>query len=446
LSDDVEMSISGDNIFGTIAPTVDKSLVAAFATDAKEVWINNEKQTSGVTPVDFTNPVIYKLVAADGTETNYTIRVNWNYPLPHVYIYTENNAPIESKTEYIKASVTINGNGGFDDYQGTTQIKGRGNSTWGMPKKPYRLKLDTKASLLGLAESKNWVLLANYLDGTLMLNAIAMKSGQLLGMPYTNHMIPVDVTLNNTYLGSYMFTEQVEVGATRVPVQTGGVLLELDQNFDEPWEFMSNNYQLPVMVKYPNLTTADELEPIKTAFHQLEDLVADPGFPNNNYPDYIDTASVVDYLIVHMLTDNEEINHPNSTYMYRPENGKFAMGPIWDFDWAFGYEMNQQYFTAYDMLLFWQNRPELGTNFFSRFLLDPGIRLHFKENWADFKQHSMPALLTYLDDYESRVESSRSLDYLLWKTGSGNFRADVQKLKSWLINRAAFIDSYAASL
>jgi len=446
LSEDQQFSISDKSIAGAISPESSRSLVATFITDAKEVSVNGVKQESGKTAVDFSNDVVYKLVSKDGSESSYTVHVNWIYDIPHLYIITEGSAPIMSKTDYVLATYSIDGNGGFEDYSGTTKIRGRGNSTWGMPKKPYRLKLDNAASLFDLPASKNWVLLANYLDGTLMLNSVAMKTGQLLNMPYTNHIIPVDLTINNEYAGSYVLTEQVEVGPNRLPAEAGAMLLELDQNFDEPWEFKSNHYDLPVMLKYPSLASETELEPVKTAFHALEDLVADPGFPANNYTDFIDTGSLVRYFIVHMLTDNEEINHPKSTYMYKPASGKFIMGPIWDFDWAFGFEGTGQYFNTYDMQLFWWNRPEPGTNFFSRFLLDPALRQEFKQQWASFKSTQLAQLLKYVDDYANQVEKSRKADYSVWQTGSGNFRSDVRKLYKWLENRASYIDIYAASL
>lgn len=446
LDADYTLSVAGNNINGTIKPTMPKSLVATFTTDAAEVLVNNIKQESTKTQVDFSNPVVYTVISKDGLKQEYTIRINWNYNIPHIYIVTENNAPIVSKDDYVQANINIEGNEGFDDFTATTKIKGRGNFTWMLPKKPYRLKLDSKASIFGLSASKNWVLLANYLDITEMLNAVAMKTGQLLNMPYTNHIIPVDVTINNQYQGNYMFTEQVEVASNRVNVENGGMLLELDQYFDEPWEFKSNNYELPVMVKYPDLVTAAELEPIKTAFHQLEDAVAATNFPNNNYGSYIDTGSVANYFIVHLLTDNEEINHPKSTYIHRTPGGKFAMGPIWDFDWAFGYEANQVYFSAYNMPLFWTGRPEQGTYFFSRFFKDPAFVSLCKQKWAAFKANQLPVLIKYLDDYANQVESSRNADYQIWKTGSGNFRADANNLHNWLQNRANFIDSYLASL
>ena len=313
LASNYVLNISGNWVKTTIITTAPKTLVASFAATAKEVLVNAVKQQSTQSLVDFSNPVIYTLVSASGFKKNYTVKINWNYEVPHIYITTDNNAPIVSKEDYVPASIRIEGNGGYNDFTATTKIRGRGNSTWGMPKKPYRLKLDKKASIFGLPESKNWVLLANYLDGTLMLNSVAMKTGQLLEIPYTNHVIPVDVTVNGQFAGSYIFTEQVEVAANRVPIETGGILLELDQNFDEPWEFKSNYYNLPVMVKYPSLTAAAELEPIKDQFHQLESLVAASNFPDNNYTDYIDIESLVNYFIVYNLTGNEEINQPKLT-------------------------------------------------------------------------------------------------------------------------------------
>lgn len=382
-------------------------------------------------------------------EKNNTVPINdppsqiSSITIPHFFIVTENNTSITSKDDYLKATLTIEGNKEYENYTGTTQIKGRGNSTWLLPKKPYRLKLDNSASLLGLAEEKDWVLLANYLDGTLMLNAVAMKIGQLLKMPYTNTIIPVDLSVNTKYMGSYMLTEQVAVGKNRVNIEDGGVLLELDIFFDEPWEFKSSTYDLPVMVKYPKLKTGLELETIKNDFETLEKAVASPTFPNNNYQDYIDVDALVNYLIVYNLTDNEEINHPKSTFMYKPKGGKYMMGPIWDFDWAYGYEDNNVHFASSNTPLFWTTNPP-GTEFFTRFLMDPKIKTLYKLKWNTFKETNLPLLLTYIDEYSSLIETSQKNDYKLWLFRGENFRTDVKNLRAWIQNRAKYIDSYTS--
>lgn len=68
----------------------------------------------------------------------------------------------------------------------------------------------------------------------------------------------------------------------------------------------------------------------------MEAAIKSDNFPNNNYGELLDKKSVAHLLIVHELTKNHEINHPKSIYLHKPKNGKFAFGPVWDFDWAFG--------------------------------------------------------------------------------------------------------------
>jgi hypothetical protein len=149
--------------------------------------------------------------------------------IPVFRVLTENKAPVTSKNVYQNASLEVEGGIPF---AGEIKIKGRGNTTWTFPKKPFKIKLSNKEPLLGGLPSKEWVLLANYLDPSLMQNAVAMKIGQLLQMPFTNTIKPVDLWLNNEYLGNYMLTEQVEAKENRVEVGEGGVLLSLDTIID----------------------------------------------------------------------------------------------------------------------------------------------------------------------------------------------------------------------
>ena len=446
LRTDVHFEIMGDTIYGRLDPD-HPGLIPTFSSISQSVHINGAVQNEPVSAVNFNGEVVYSLASSKGFKKNYFIKISWNkkVAIPHLYITTEGNADITSKNNYLQADISIDGRNIYSDYTGTTRIKGRGNSTWGLPKKPYRLKLDSKASLLGLSTEKDWVLLANYLDGTDMLNAIAMKLGKLLNMPYTNNIIPVELTLNGTYKGLYMFTEQVEAESSRVNTGDEGVLLELDKNFDEPWQFKSASFNLPVMVKYPDVTSNEELTTIKAQFEQMEALIAAPDFPGNNYLDLIDGGSVADYLIVYMLTDNEEINHPKSTYIYKTSTGKYTMGPIWDFDWAFGYEGSNTHFSSYSRPLFWSSS-SVGTLFFSRILSDPQIKEMVRQKWSDFKSGKLTELLAFADEYSTLIEGARYYDYQLWKRGGADFTNEVSNLKTWLNNRVSYLDTYIGSL
>ena len=365
--------------------------------------------------------------------------------LPQINMTTKGGAPITSKDIYVPGDFVLNGKSIYSDYTGTTQIRGRGNTTWRYPKKPYKIKLDTKAPLLGMAAAKDWILLANYLDGMHTLNPVAFKIGKLLNIPFTNNIVPVELTLNGQYQGLYMLTEQIEVKDNRVNIGNDGILLQMDTNFDDPWKFKSAAYQLPVMIMYPELTDAAQVTPIKQQFEQLESLVASADFPNNKYLDYLDAESVANYLLAYMLTDNEEINHPKSTYLYKTATGKWTMGPIWDFDWAYGFEGNQQYFNSATRSLFWSSSSSVGTKFFSKLMTDPRIKTLMKQKWTDFKTHKFAELLTFVDDYTSKIEAARIKDYQIWKRGSSNFKNDVSNLKNWLQNRGNYMTTLIGS-
>lgn len=365
--------------------------------------------------------------------------------LSRLDIATTGNAAINSTDVYVPATISIDGLDASDDYKGSAQIRGRGNSTWNFPKKPYKFKLDEKAGLMGMASEKDWILLANYLDGTHLLNAVAMKAGQLINLPFTNHIEPVEVYLNGQYQGLYMLTEQIEVKKNRVNIGDNGILLQLEQYYDEPWKFRSAGYRLPVMVMHPELTDAAELAPIKTQFEEMEALLARADFPNNNVLDYIDAESVANYFLVNMLCDNRELNHPKSTFLYKTKTGKWTMGPIWDFDWAYAYEKTQRHFSTFDQPMLWSPASD-GTRFFSRLMAAPAVKTAMKQKWADFKAQKLPELLTYVDQYALLIEDARGRDYQKWKRGNVDFKNDVATLKMWLKNRSVYMDEFLSRL
>ena len=139
--------------------------------------------------------------------------------LPVLYIDTKDGEAITSKTEYKSATIFIQNNSECDDaiYSGEMTIKGRGNSSWGWPKKPYRIKLDKKTDLFDMGKNKNWVLLANYLDESLLRNTTAFQLSEELGLE-TMSSVWVDVVFNGAYAGNYQLCEQIRVDKTRINI------------------------------------------------------------------------------------------------------------------------------------------------------------------------------------------------------------------------------------
>lgn len=172
-------------------------------------------------------------------------------------------------------------------FTSTAGIKGRGNSTWGMPNKPYRIKLDSKANLLGMSNDKDWALLANYFDKTLLRNITAFEISRIADMSWTPSYVSVDYYLNGTYQGVYSLTEHVKVSEERLDMKlvkpsdntgealTGGYLLELDFHFDELCKFKTNNPQsrLPIMFKDPDKPTGDQFNYVQKYYNDADSVL-----------------------------------------------------------------------------------------------------------------------------------------------------------------------------
>ena len=209
-----EFQVTFSNTYAKVGEPL--TLEITGADDCTYQWKNNKGNSLGTTnsytPTEADlETFISVTVTSNGESRTTSIYCS---KLPVVYINTENNAPIVSKDEYLNATMKIQGNETYSDssvlYDGDIEISGRGNSTWGMPKKPYKIKLDKKADLFGMDKHKRWVLLANYSDASLMRNTLAYNLSGAMGMPQME-TIWVDVVLNGEYVGNYQFCEQIKI-------------------------------------------------------------------------------------------------------------------------------------------------------------------------------------------------------------------------------------------
>ena len=447
LTADVSSSIGEESIIPLVTFS-QSELIPTFTTNAVKVLVGEVEQKSGMTKNDFSSPVVYQFIMRNGETFQYTVKAEFLLSaIPELTITTTDPsiAEIPSKDYYLEGTLAVNGRGCYEDYTGKTEVKGRGNSTWGYPKKPYRLKLNKKAEICGLGKAKNYVLLANHLDPTLMLNSVAFKIGRLLELPFTNHAIPVDVVLNGIYKGSYLLTEQIEVKENRVDLdENNSVMWELDSYWDDEPKFKSTAFNLPVMVKDPDLTT-EQFEYWKKDFNAFTTQFAKEPLEGNSYVDMIDIESVAKFLITFNLVHNMEINHPKSVFLHKEGNGKYVMGPIWDFDWAYDYEGTSNHFGRYNTPLFSSSMNGVGTAFFQRFLQDSRVKAIYKRTWQDFKNNKLDALLQYVDDYAVMLKPSVERNSELWEN-TRSFDTKVKELKTWLRNRADYIDSEVSKL
>ncbi|HTE00996.1 MAG TPA: CotH kinase family protein [Mucilaginibacter sp.] len=434
------------------------ALIATFTLpDGATLKANDVVQVSGVTVNDFSKPLVYTLTKADGTVKTYTANILKYSGLPIFYLTTQ--APVVSKDDYVTGNLVIDPNSQFtqDITSIDLQIKGRGNSTWDMPKKPYRLKFNSKTPVLGFSIAKNWVLLANYSDKTLMRNAVAFEMGKQFAADFTPKGRFIDVVMNGQYIGNYYLTQQVEVDTSRINIKpikatdntgdalTGGYLLELDQRLDADFYFFTH-HGLPMTINTPDPITPQQLAYITDYVTATEDAIFAANFadPVNGYAKYINVDSFISWFLVKELVKDNDGKDYSSIYYYKDRNGKLGMGPVWDFDLAIG---NTDYSDCKLPQGWWVKN----SLWFSRLFEDPAFKLKVKNRWNELYAQKIPALLTYMDQTSNYISSAAYHNFTKWDilnvyvwpnpVVTGSYPNEVSYTKDWLRQRISWMNA-----
>ena len=262
--------------------------------------------------------------------------------LPKILIFTENSEGITSKENYIEASAEVIGRDEDENFTANLKIRGRGNSTWRLSKKPYQIKFKDKQKVLGMPKDKRWVLLANYTDKTMLRNELAFDISRLSNLAWTPESRFIELVINDEYQGIYQVTQKVEESSNRVDIGSKGFLLEVDKDefgrldLDDVY-FKTDNYL--INIKEPNVELGDDKYTfIKNHIQLIEDVLLGDNFldPVQGYAKYIDTASFIDWYLINEITKNNDANFHLGVYMNIVPGEKLKMGPVWDFDISLG--------------------------------------------------------------------------------------------------------------
>ena len=446
LTGNVEGTIVGDSIVECWVPNImsDKSLIADIEHTGDTLLIDGELATSGATKFDFKKPVTLTVIAS-GKAKDYTVYVHSFTGLPVLWIETEGRQDITSKDVYLNAHLRLVENvrtrAAGDVIEKDVTIKGRGNSTWGMAKKPYQLKFEEKTSLPDETADKTWVLLANYADKAMLRTSVAFYMGQISNLDYTPKAHFVELFLNGRYNGTYLLCEKLKIAKHRVNVGDDGFLLEVDAKAaSDDITFKVSHLGQPVNIKDPDVVAGDE----DYAF--VSDYVskADAALYSSNFTDvdtgwqkYMDMDSFVEWYLVNEIAKNNDACMFSSCYMNLKRGEKLKMGPLWDFDIAFG---NVNYNGTYLTDGFWIKN----SNWFSQMFKDPAFVARVKERFDYFysrKDDIMREINENAEYLRYAVQENENKwhtfyvytwpNYDIW----GSYQNEVQSMKEWLNTR-----------
>ncbi|MBO4801080.1 MAG: CotH kinase family protein [Bacteroidaceae bacterium] len=367
---------------------------------------------------------------------------------------------VYSKTEYIPATITIDGAGLFPSMEATpVEIKGRGNSSWSSnsySKNPYRLKFEEKQKPLGLKKGRSWVLLSNRQRGSMLSNAIGMQVAGMAQADGANHIIPVELYMNGEYWGSYNFTEKVGLSNNSIDIEdeTYACLIELDSYYDEVYKFKTKPYSIPVNVKEPDFSETTEWgwEDIKVRMDTLAYRVQ----KGMDIDDIVDVESMARFLMTNELILNYELMHPKSTYMYcedvLEDTCKLKFGPVWDLDWAYGYEGAHNYYQSEATANFWSGKSMEATTFLKRLRQNTGeaVDRAMYKVWTRFMRLHFQALLDFVDEYYAyarpSLENNNNIQFSTWSWWGSqdvdkdytDYEQNAKQARAWLAKRAPY--------
>ena len=475
-----KLSLSG-NTFSGCLPTVTDFAHAQFTfahdgdkvTLGDSVLVNKEPNT-----IDARKPFTVSVWKYDA-HVDYTVSVR-NTGLPVVRIDTKGKSVTRRDTWVDGLSIRIELPDGTVDYisEDSLSIKGRGNGTWTETnKKPYALKLNKKAKILGMHKSKRWCLLANYKDRTLLRNAAAFWISRHTDMPYTVDGRYVELVWNGKHMGNYYLCEQIRIENDRVEIakpnlqvpQNGGMLIVIDDflgysssdRYDKSpmVGFRStgagSRYKLPYVLKDPdedengNLLTSSSptyvhlFNYVKNMEDAIGSLKSTPN-QNSTIKQYLDYDRAIDYVLIQEITMNHDSyntwpnNGPHSAYLYKDSCGLLCYGPVWDFDYhTFTLYNDAAYSTPSSgenprlqqwELLSMSNKKGNGSDnkyYFSDLAkYDSEFRTRLVARWNEYKYVWRDSLPIYIDMMADSIRLSESVNIVVWaeNTSIANYR------------------------
>lgn len=401
----------------------------------------------------------------------------------------------EDKENEEGGSAALYGENGERMFAGQAEsIRGRGNSTWGLSKKPYQIKLCEEADFFGFGEAASWNLLANGYDETRLRNRIALELASELGMDYVPEGRMIDLYINNCYYGNYFLTEKIRVDEGSVDIRdmeelaeavyspqelekldrgrneegtrkwtetgidngdlSGGYLLEreLASRFETEISGFVTSQGDCYTLQSPLYASKEQVNYIADLMQAFQDAVSEKDgihpATGKHYSEYIDVDSFIRKYLVEEISKNYD-GGVTSSFFYKPEDSvsrKLFAGPVWDYDVAFG-NCNLDRIASNPEGITRLNDHVYGTDVF--------VRLYEKEDFYGqmvkmYEEKALPYLnflLTEgLDAMVSESRKSAEMDSIRWEGLENRYQYyekydnDVRYLKYFIEKRKDFLN------
>ena len=355
---------------------------------------------------------------------------------------------------------------------------------------------DIDIALAGFPEEEDWIFHGPFSDKSLIRNALIYDLSNKIGQ-YASRTRFFEMKLNGEFQGTYLLMEKIKRDKNRVDIEklepndndpnliSGGYIIKIDKTTGESSGHGDYNEKISFYSKYdpngeegkdkkifflydvpsPEKISKEQKNYIQSYINSFEEALLSNDFSDTKtgYQQFIDVDSFVDFFLLNELSHNPDA-YRLSTYMHKKRNGKLKMGPIWDFNIAFGNvnyckgeDVNNWIFKYNDYCPddFW-----LVPFWWSKLLNDPYFANKVKSRWQELRQNELSDKLIFgkIDLLISELETSDAikrnferwpiLGQWIWPNSyvGTTYESEINYLKNWLSQRLTWMDSNIPSL
>ena len=387
-------------------------------------------------------------------------------------------------------------NGFLEIFQGDEKIEEhnigieiRGSSSQFFDKKSYGFETwdeageDLNVSLAGYPEEEDWILYGPYSDKSLIRNVLIYNLSNQIDR-YATKTKFYNLDINKQFLGVYVLMEKIKRDKNRVDISknkaediSGGYIIKIDKptgdgdSFNSDIAFMSEytsggvkglNKNPVFLYEYPKNDdiSNDQKQYIQNYMQGFENALASEDFKSleDGYRQFINVDTFIDFFILNEITRNVD-GYRISTFMNKDKGGKLNMGPIWDFNIAFG---NANYcggeLTSGWAFNFNEVCPQDGMHvpfWWKRLLEDPEYVSELKEKWTFLRanEFSNESIMNTIDNLKLELEKSDAttrnfgkwliLGKYIWPNNfiGNKYSEEIDYLKDWIEKRLSWMDN-----
>ena len=399
-------------------------------------------------------------IETDFAQLDYLPLDDSEYPyagIPRIVIVTENFRAIKDRETEIPAKLQIWGEKAPESEIMDLTIRGRGNSSWTeMPKNSYKIEFINKQAMLGMPKDRDWALIANYADKTLMRNFITYRLASSLGTYYSPKCEFAELFLNKEYLGIYLVTETIKIAKNRVniPKNDYNYIVEVDGKYKDNEQVVfsniltTNGAKKTFKIHEPKNASPEVLDDIQQSIENFESFLKTiRSGKDNHLEEWIDIDESIKYYWIQEFSKNPDTGvydgFLTSVYFSFAKDGKIKMGPVWDFDLAYGNH-------SHDTINLTENW-HVKKYWYKHLLKDEFYYNKIQTYWVN-NRNVFETFLDSISIYENKIKNASKNNFCRWKImkdstskwhrkSYNSYEDAVDDLKTWITQRIKWIDS-----